>query len=130
MAKKPSALFRFERHREPLAARRVFIGRLLRSIAIAGAIVAVSLMGGMTGYVATEGMGLVDAFANAAMILSGMGPLSPLTSDAGKLFAGIFALYSGLVLVMVSGIILAPVAHRVLHSLHVPDEDPVNSNRS
>lgn len=118
-----SGVFNFERRHEKLASRLVFAGRLARSLGIAGAMVALSLAVGMAGYMHTEDMGLVDAFANAAMILSGMGPLTPLTTDGGKIFAGLYALYSGLVLVLASGIILAPVAHRVLHSLHVPEDE-------
>jgi len=64
----------------------------------------------------------VDAFANAAMILSGMGPLEPLKSTAGKMFAGLYALYSGLVLVLASGVVLAPIVHRMLHRFHLQDE--------
>jgi len=67
-------------------------------------------------------MGFVDAFANAAMILSGMGPLEPLKSTAGKMFAGLYALYSGLVLVLASGVVLAPIVHRMLHRFHLQDE--------
>jgi hypothetical protein len=68
-------------------------------------------------------MGWVDAFANAAMILSGMGPLSPPQTTGGKLFAGLYALYSGLALIVATGIILAPVVHRLLHRFHVESED-------
>ena len=64
----------------------------------------------------------VDAFVNAAMILSGMGPLSPLQTVGGKLFAGLYALYSGLALVMASAVILAPVAHRLFHHFHLEEE--------
>jgi len=67
-------------------------------------------------------MGFVDAFANAAMILSGMGPLEPLKSTAGKMFAGLYALYSGLVLVLASGVVLAPIVHRMLYRFHLQDE--------
>jgi hypothetical protein len=67
-------------------------------------------------------MAWIDAFANAAMILSGMGPLSPLQTSAGKLFAGLYALYSGLVVIVALGIILAPVLHRLLHHFHAEVE--------
>jgi hypothetical protein len=101
-----------------LLPRREFLKRLARNFAIATLLVGVSLVGGMVGYHHFEGMPWIDAFANAAMILSGMGPLSPLQTDGGKLFAGFYALYSGLVLVAATGIILAPVVHRLLHHFH------------
>jgi hypothetical protein len=83
----------------------------------------VGLAIGMAGYALTEGMSLIDAFVNAAMILSGMGPVSELKSAGGKLFAGLYALFSGLFIVVATGFLLAPVLHRVLHALHVDDED-------
>jgi len=73
----------------------------------------------MLGYRLTEGMDWIDAFANASMILSGMGPLEPLKTTGGKLFAGFYALYSGLVLILASGIVLAPMVHRMFHQFHL-----------
>jgi len=73
----------------------------------------------MVGYHHFEKMSWVDAFANAAMILSGMGPLTPLQTWGGKLFAGCYALYSGLALIVVTGLILAPIVHHVLHKFHM-----------
>jgi hypothetical protein len=73
----------------------------------------------MAGYRHFEGMDWIDAFANASMILSGMGPLGPLQTPGGKLFAGIYALYSGLALIAVTGIIFAPIVHRLLHRFHM-----------
>jgi len=73
----------------------------------------------MAGYHILENMGWVDAFVNAAMILSGMGPVGTLQTDAGKIFAGCYALFSGLVFITVTGIVLAPVAHRALHKFHL-----------
>lgn len=82
----------------------------------------ISLAAGMAGYHWFESMSWIDAFANAAMILSGMGPLEPLHTDAGKIFAGLYALFSGLALIGVAGIMFAPVIHRFLHRFHM-DED-------
>jgi len=76
----------------------------------------------MAGYHYFEGMEWIDAFANASMILSGMGPLNPLQTSAGKLFAGFYALYSGLALIVAVGILLAPVVHRVLHRFHLEQD--------
>ncbi len=77
----------------------------------------------MWGYSAFEGLSAVDAFLNAAMILGGMGPVATLTTTAGKIFAGCYALYSGLVLVVSAGLVLAPVLHNVMHSFHIDDSD-------
>jgi hypothetical protein len=85
-------------------------------------IITVSLGVGMTGYHVFEKLPWLDAFLNAAMILSGMGPVASLQTDAGKLFAGCYALFSGIVLIMVLGIIFAPVVHRFLHKFHLEDE--------
>ena len=86
--------------------------------------VAVAMAVGMYGYQATEGMQPIDAFLNSAMLLGGMGPVGPeLHTEAGKLFAGFYAIGCGLVLVLASGVVLAPVLHRVLHALHVDDDD-------
>ncbi len=76
----------------------------------------------MLGYRYFEGMEWIDAFANASMILSGMGPLTPLQTSNGKLFAGLYALYSGLALILATGILLAPVVHRLLHQFHLEEK--------
>ena len=115
-------ILRFEPKNQPLLPRRQFARRVARNFAVASTLIGVSLAGGMLGYHLTEGMGWVDAFANASMILSGMGPLEPLKTTAGKLFAGFYALYSGLVLVLASGIVLAPVVHRMFHRFHLESE--------
>lgn len=73
----------------------------------------------MIGYASTEGMGLADVFVNAAMILSGMGPVDQLHTTAGKVFAGFYAILAGLIIVVGAGFVLAPIAHRVLHRVHV-----------
>jgi len=112
----------YESRHQPLLSRWQFAGRLAASCAAAAVLIAVSLVGGMCGYRYYEGMSWVDAFANASMILSGMGPLEPLNTQAGKLFAGFYALYSGLVLILATGLIIAPVFHRVLHRFHLEAE--------
>ena len=103
----------------PLLPRRAFFARLLRSFAVAMVIVIICLGIGMLGYRHFEKLSWIDAFANAAMILSGMGPLGTLQSNGGKIFAGCYALFSGLAFITIFGVILAPVAHRFLHQFHL-----------
>src|SRR5262249_6584698 len=87
-------LLRYESRHRPVASRGTFLKRLARNFAVASLLIGLSLLGGMLGYHLTEGMDWLDSFANAAMILSGMGPLEPLHTPAGKVFAGCYALYS------------------------------------
>ena len=115
-------MFRYERRHEKLASHTVFIGRVLRAILVGAVFIGLSLVGGIAGYMYFANLTPVDAFLNAAMILGGMGPVSPLDGDNAKIFAGLYALYAGLLLVTVSGIVLAPVFHRVLHSLHADSD--------
>ena len=115
-------ILRFESKHDALLPRSEFFRRVARNFGVASALIGVSLLGGMLGYHLTEGMGWIDAFANASMILSGMGPLEPLKTPGGKLFAGAYALYSGLVLVMASGVVLAPIAHRMFHRFHLEED--------
>jgi hypothetical protein len=122
MALSKHHLFRYESKHQPLLSRAAFARRLARNFAAASLLIGVSLLAGMAGYHWLEGMAWIDAFANAAMILSGMGPLAPLQTWGGKLFAGLYALYSGLVLIVAAGIVFAPVVHRLLHSFHVETE--------
>ena len=108
---------------KPLAPRHVFFRRLLVSAAVGFALVAVSLVVGMAGYHRYEGLPWIDAFVNASMILSGMGPLMSPVTTGGKLFAGFYALYSGLAVLVIAGVIFAPVVHRFLHRFHMEAED-------
>ena len=113
-------LFRYEHRSEPLLPWRLFLLRRVgRTVAAAAAISVASLVLGMLGYHLTEGMDWLDAFLNASMILGGMGPVDTLHSTGGKLFAGFYALYSGLVLVGTAGLLLAPFVHRLLHRFHL-----------
>lgn len=109
----------YETKHQPLLGRGAFARRMARSFAAASLLIGVSLLGGMAGYRYFEGMDWIDAFANASMILSGMGPLTPLQTSGGKLFAGFYALYSGLALIAATGIIFAPLVHRLLHRFHM-----------
>jgi hypothetical protein len=113
----------YERLKQPLAPMSLFARRVLGNVALVLAMIVVSLAIGMWGYHGLEHMPWIDAFANASMILSGMGPLGELKTFGGKLFAGLYAIYSGLFLIIAAGILLAPLLHRFLHRLHLPDED-------
>jgi len=109
----------YERHSQPLLSRRLFARRVAGSFATGASIIIVSLCVGMLGYHWLEHMRWIDAFANAAMILSGMGPIDPLKTDGGKLFAGLYAIYSGLAVILIAGVVFAPVVHRFLHRFHL-----------
>ena len=106
------------RHTRPLS-RGQFLLRMLKHILFAQIFVLVSLVIGMWGYGYYEHMAWRDAFDNSAMLLGGMGPMkTDGLSDGGKVFAGIYALYAGLVLIIVMGVILAPLIHRLMHVFH------------
>jgi len=109
----------FEHRRQALLPERVFYTRLARCAGMGLLIIIGSLGLGMLGYHWFGQMAWLDAFVNAAMILSGMGPVDQLHSASGKLFAGIYALYSGLALITSTGIIFAPIVHRFLHKFHI-----------
>jgi hypothetical protein len=116
----------FEHHQEPIASTATFMVRLAGSLLTAILLIAVSLGMGVWGYHTFEGMSYIDAFANASMILSGMGPLTPMATSEGKIFAGIYALYSGFALLTVTAVTLAPVVHRFLHRLHIDVDEPTD----
>lgn len=109
----------FEPRHQKVISRKAFALRMARAVGFWLALTAGGLVVGMIGYAATEGMGLADAFVNAAMILSGMGPVGELHTTAGKVFAGFYAIFSGLIIVIATGFVLAPIFHRVLHRFHV-----------
>jgi hypothetical protein len=109
----------YEKRVEGLAPAQVFARRVARHSAVAAALVASSLAVGMAGYHGLEGLPWIDAFVNASMLLGGMGPVDALHSDAGKLFAGCYALYCGLVVIVAAGLLLAPFVHRLLHHFHL-----------
>lgn len=112
-------LTHFEQRGQKVIPRFVFAQRLGRAIGFWLALTAGGLLIGMAGYALTEGMGIADSFVNAAMILSGMGPVAELHTTAGKIFAGFYAILSGLIIVIATGFVLAPIFHRVLHRFHV-----------
>ena len=109
------------RQQRPLA-RRLFVQRLLLHVGFASALMVGSLAIGMIGYHALEHLSWIDAFLNSAMLLGGMGPVNPPASDGGKLFAGLYALYAGLVFIVSAGVMFAPVLHRLMHRFHFSEK--------
>jgi hypothetical protein len=112
-------IMNFERRREQVISSQRFAGRMLKAVGLWLALTIVGLAIGMAGYAEIEGMSLADAYVNAAMILSGMGPVAELKTTAGKIFAGSYAIFFGLIIVIATGFVLAPIFHRVLHHFHV-----------
>jgi sterol desaturase/sphingolipid hydroxylase (fatty acid hydroxylase superfamily) len=109
----------YETRREPVASPKRFARRLLRNGLWALAVVTAAQAIGMAGYMGFEGMSFEDAFVNAAMILSGMGPMKTDLNSATKYFSGFYAIACGLLLFAVAGLLLAPVFHRLLHHFHM-----------
>jgi hypothetical protein len=110
------------RRSRPLTPRK-FAQRMLRHCAVAGALLGLSLWLGMAGYEHYEQLAWRDAFLNASMLLGGMGPVNNPVTPGGKLFAGCYALYAGIVFIFTAGLILAPVLHRMLHLFHYDGRD-------
>jgi len=113
----------FEHHHEKLLSTHLFFKRLAKYAAISLSIILVSLVAGMVGYHVFEGFSWVDSFLNAAMLMGGMGPVGVLHSDTGKVFAGFYALYCGLIELVAVGIVAAPIVHRFLHHFHLEGDD-------
>ncbi len=108
----------YEVRADPVIPRARFVARMVRHAAAAAAIALGSLFMGMAGYVYFEHLSWLDAFVDASMLLGGMGPVHNPETAGGKLFAGCYALYSGLVFLVTVGVVLAPILHRALHKFH------------
>ena len=113
----------FEHRSEPPIPKDKFFGRLAMYFALATSLVIAALGVGVIGYHVSENMSWTDSFLNASMILGGMGPVNELHTEAGKLFAGMYALFSGLVFVAAVGLVIAPLFHRLLHRFHFEADD-------
>ena len=109
----------FEHRSKPLLTRSAFTKRMVLFALLSTGSVTFSLLLGMVGYRIFESFSWVDAFLNAAMLMGGMGPLNELRTESGKIFAGIYALYCGLVFIISIGFLIAPVFHRFLHKFHI-----------
>jgi hypothetical protein len=112
-------MIRFEHRKHPLANRRTFLKRMAGYLLVSAGIILVSLGFGILGYHFLERLSWIDALLNASMILGGMGPVAPLETVGGKLFASFYALFSGLILLVAAGVLIAPVFHRFLHHFHL-----------
>lgn len=112
----------YEHQSQPLLDRKAFLTRLLKHAIVSLGLLLISLIIGILGYRILEEFSWIDALLNAAMILGGMGPVNPLTTVPGKLFASFYAIFSGVIFLVGAGVIITPVAHRVIHRLHLEDE--------
>jgi uncharacterized membrane protein len=112
----------YERHNQPLIPRKQFYKRVGSHALIALAVLAVSLGIGVLGYHGFEKYSWLDSLLNASMILGGMGPVNTVVTEGGKVFASLYALFSGVVFLVVASVLVAPVAHRILHRMHMDDE--------
>ena len=108
----------YEKRTDPPLPHERFMRRLGGHVAVAAGLLVMSLAIGMAGYVGFEHLGWRDAFLNAAMLLGGMGPVDPPRTDAGKLFAGLYALYAGLVFLVTAALLFTPLLHRLMHRFH------------
>jgi hypothetical protein len=117
----------YEHPNQPLLPRRKFFVRMGRNALFATAIIAGSLAIGAVGYHVFAGLSWVDCILNASMILTGMGPIAPMKTDAAKLFASAYAVFSGVAFLTTIGVLFAPVAHRFLHRFHLDDENESGS---
>ncbi|SRR5512135_3216815 len=108
----------YESKRRPPLTRRQFLNRLLNHFGISLILISGSLILGMAGYMIFEHLSIADAFLNASMLLGGMGPVNPPLTTAGKIFAGFYALFAGLIFIATTALLLTPVLHRVIHKFH------------
>lgn len=116
-------ILRYEHRAEPMLPRSLFLRRIVMHVLLASLFLTLSLLAGVFGYRYLAGLSWVDALLNAAMILGGMGPVNPLTTSVGKIFASIYSLYAGVAFLAISAVLVAPFAHRFLHRLHLDEDD-------
>jgi hypothetical protein len=113
----------YEHHSEPLLPRRAYLLRLLRHTLLALTIILLALFIGIAGYHFIGGLPWIDSLLNASMILGGMGPVDTLRTPPAKIFAAFYALFAGVAFLAIAGVLIAPIAHRFLHRLHLEVED-------
>jgi len=112
----------FEHRSDPLLPGHRFLVRVIWYLGLSATVIGAALGLGVVGYHYFGGLAWIDALVNASMILGGMGPVDPITTPAGKVFASVYALFSGLLFIGAASLVLAPFVHRIMHTLHL-DED-------
>ena len=123
MTQQPShRIFHYERRGQRLLDGRHFARRMVAHLVVSLASLALSLLIGIAGYVGFEHLTWTDAFLNAAMLLGGMGPVNAPQTQGGKIFAGVYALFAGLVLLVAAGVVVTPLVHRLLHRFHFEEK--------
>jgi len=122
MKKNVTKYFRFEHRNEKHISLKLFFGRMFRYFALSLFLIISALGIGIIGYHLLENLSFTDSFLNASMILGGMGPVSELKTEAGEIFAGLYALFSGLIFLVVVGLIIAPIFHHLLHCFQFEEE--------
>lgn len=120
----------YEQKKHPPISKKSFLKRMFFHVVVAFSLLLLSLAIGMTGYEYLEQLEWQSAFLNAAMLLGGMGPVDAPATHEGKLFAGMYALYAGLVFIIVAGLILAPIVHRIMHKFHWAIDSKGDGNTS
>lgn len=118
---------KFEHRRQQPISTNAFLLRQAQFLLSSTVLLSVGLGIGMLGYHELESMSWLDSFVNAAMILGGMGPVDMLHTEEGKLFAGCYALFSGLVFLVAAGLFFSPMVHRLLHKFHFEEQDKDNA---
>ena len=113
----------FEHKKKPIISHRDFLRRQLKYALYTTVLVVFSLLMGMVGYHYTANLSWLDSLYNSSMILTGMGPVNILSNDSAKWFASFYALYSGVAFLTMAGVLLAPMIHRILHIIHVEDQE-------
>jgi len=114
---------RFERRHEKLAPISIYVQRIAASVGLALVLILICLSIGIAGYHLIAGFNFVDSLLEASMILGGMGPVRELPNETAKVFASLYALFSGVIFIALMGIILSPIAHRVMHKFHIDEKD-------
>lgn len=113
----------FEKSNHQLASKKTYYHRLIRSLIITICFLTFSLFIGVLGYHYLAELAWIDALVNASMILGGMGPVDPVTTNSGKIFASVYAIYSGVSFLTAFSILIAPALHRLLHKFHISDDE-------
>jgi hypothetical protein len=120
-------MLKFEHRKQPLLSQQSFIRRMLFAALLSMLLLAVWTIIGMLGYHLLAGLGWVDAFLNSAMIVGGMGPVDALNNQPAKIFAGFYAILSGVIFLSIFGLLIGPVFHRFLHRFHLDDDERIGS---